>query len=426
MTRIKAGALFLAVLFSVTGTSFADDGAFNAMQDQIRTLNQQLADVEKKLSDAIASGSVGAQQSGYVAPAAAQGNGLLKAAEDIQVGGQIDVQYNQNLTRRDNAITGGNTGRIFDTDRQSFTLNQAELNFRHDANPEGGAGFRVDLSMGEDAGVVAADGFAGDNIDLQQGYLEYVQPLSFWEGNEVLPSSVSLKAGRFVTLAGAEVIEPQDNWNLSRSFAFGLAIPFVHTGVRTNFKLWKDFFDVYAGVNNGWGNAVDNNSAKTWEFGLGYSPIEKVSVFHSLYWGNENASTGYGVGGARFLSSNVVKFEATDKLAFMYELNIGNQIAGATLTDEATWVSNNFYGRYQLTPKDALAYRFEIFHDSDAFISGISSKLWGHTITYERKLSDNLLSRAEYRYDHAQDPAPYGGGTNNDMQTISAEMVYVI
>jgi len=38
-------------------------------------------------------------------------------------------------------------------------------------------------------------------------------------------------AGKFVTLAGSEVIWSPSNSNFSRSILFG-AIPFTHTGVR--------------------------------------------------------------------------------------------------------------------------------------------------------------------------------------------------
>ncbi len=62
-------------------------------------------------------------------------------------------------------------------------MNAAELNFTKEADPDGGAGFRIDIAMGEDTGVVAADGLTGDIIDLQQAYIEYNQPLSFFERN---------------------------------------------------------------------------------------------------------------------------------------------------------------------------------------------------------------------------------------------------
>ena len=36
--------------------------------------------------------------------------------------------------------------------------------------------------------------------------------------------------GKFVTSAGAEVIESKDNWNYSRSLLFAYAIPYWHFG----------------------------------------------------------------------------------------------------------------------------------------------------------------------------------------------------
>lgn len=424
--RIRSLAILAGFLLSVSGVGFADDASIQAMKDEMKMLNEKLGNVEARLAQVAP-----AAQGTYVAPVENSGGGLLRSARDIEVKGHVDTQWNHNLTRGGNAIAGGNTGRIFDNDRDSFTLNNAELDFIQAANPEGGAGFRLDVSMGEDSDVVNADGGGTtDKFDLQQAYVEYVQPLGFFEGNEYLPSSINVKAGRFVTLAGSEVIEAQDNWNISRSYAFGLAIPFAHNGVRTNFKLFKDFFDVYFGIVNGLAAPVDFNVGKTFEFGLGYNLGEKVSLFHSIYFGNEGTDTdGSNAGGGRFLNSNVVKFNATDKLAFMGEFNVGNANRAVTAAlprttpDDVTWFSWNFYGRYALTEKDAFASRFEIYRDGERFTTGLSHFLWDWTLTYERKLADNLLGRAEYRYDHG-DNSPYGDSAQ--MQTITTQLVYII
>ena len=55
-------------------------------------------------------------------------------------------------------------------------------------------------------------------------------------GEIALPGNLTLDFGKFVTTAGAEVIEANKNWLYSRSFLFGI-IPFVHTGLRANLKV---------------------------------------------------------------------------------------------------------------------------------------------------------------------------------------------
>lgn len=405
----KFAALLCCLLLSGAATAAADDAA--ALKDEMANLNRQMSTLEAKFA--------GLQQTGAVPTYVATSAGAEKSSliSDIQIGGYVETQYNQNLTRGGNPIAGGNTGRIFDNDRESFTVNAVEIDLTKEANPEGGAGFRVDIAMGEDSQVVNSDG-NGDKFNLQQAYVEYNQSLAFLGDTDLISDTINFKAGRFVTLAGNEVIEGPDNWNISRSYAFGDTIPFVHTGVRSNFQVINDFFDVYVGVNNGWDNPVDNNKGKTFEFGLGYSPIEKVSVFHSIYFGSENnGGAAENSGGGRFLSSNVISFEATDKLTLKGEINFGTQ-------QENSWQSYNAYARYALTDKWAVAYRLEFFHDDQAFRSGLSDTLFGNTLTLERQIADNLIGRLEYRLDRSNDNDAYGDGAN--MQTIGAQLIYVI
>src|SRR5436309_1397363 len=68
-------------------------------------------------------------------------------------------------------------------------------------------------------GIVTGDN--GD-VEVQEVYALYAPD---WAGGW------QVKAGKFVTLLGSEVIEAPSNFNYSRSFLFGFAIPFTHTGV---------------------------------------------------------------------------------------------------------------------------------------------------------------------------------------------------
>lgn len=431
----KFAAFVCCLILSGAGSAAAEDMA--AMKEEMATLNRQMSTLESKFSSLEKTGAVPT----YVATSAGEEkSGILS---DIKLDGYADVQYNQNLTRHGNAVANGNTGRIFDTDRDSFTVNAVELDFIKAANPEGGAGFRVDVQMGEDAQVVNGDGANNDKFDLQQAYIEYNQSLAFLGDTDLISDVINFKAGRFATLAGAEVIEGPDNWNISRSYAFGLALPFTHTGVRSNFKLIKDFFDVYFGVNNGWDVAVDNNTGKTWEFGLGYAPLEKLSIFHALYWGNEGmGSDGSETGGPRFLLSNVATFNATEKLSFKGEINIGTQrrvsistASGGTFDgsqDNVEWHSYAAYARYQITDKWAAAYRGELFRDQQGFRSTTAGAAfstrdqtyWENTLTLERQVAENLIARLEYRLDLAKNADAFGN--DKDQSTIGAQLLYLI
>ena len=430
----------MSLVFGVPA-SFADEGvpaspASNevvALKSKVDELNQKLADLERKIGNV--EGQVrevakpALEHPGHIVAAPVTEGGLMHVAQDIEMGGYVDTQYNYN-TRQPSTAAGAAAGstnplRIFDTDDNSFTVNSAEFYFQKVAQEAGDAGFRIDIMHGEDADIVNGDGSGGNKVDLQQAYVEYIAPLSIFEGNSILPDQVGIKAGRFVTLAGAEVIEGADNWNISRSFGFGLGIPFTHTGVRTNFGLFNDYFDVYAGVNNGWDTPVDTNADKTLEAGLGYEPLENVSVFHSFYFGNENAD---GVAADhRFLWSNVITWDATDKLSFMGNFDLANQNIAANARDSTTaqWYEFAAYARYQFNPKFAMAYRAEIFRDETAVRTAGRDTLFAQTFTAEYKLTESLIARGEFRHDKANDDVLIGS-SNSSYATLAAQLIYVI
>lgn len=434
---LKVTVVAMVPLFSVVTPALADE--VTDLKNQVVQLNELVANLTNRINqlEGREAEKPVLVHPGHATPQAEGQGGLLLAAQDIQIGGYIDTQFNWNLTQSGATVAGGNVGRIFDTDRRSFTVNAAELTFEREANPDGGAGFRIDIQYGEDAAVVNADGsgtgdgVAGaDKVDLQQAYVEYIQPLNFWKDSAILPDSIRFKVGRFVTLAGLEVIEAIDNWNISRSFAFGLTIPFTHTGIRTHFGLFDDFLDVYLGLNNGWDLAVDNNTYKTLEAAVGFSPLENLSLFHALYWGPEMAATN---GQKRFLLTNVATFDITENFSVMGEFNFGTQRRTGIATgvfENAQWYSWAGYVRYQATEKLAFAYRAELLRDTDNFRTGGTFPVpdhtfWEQTLTAEYQLTDNMLARLEFRYDKADNAAAFGADESEQV-TFGGQILYLI
>ena len=79
---------------------------------------------------------------------------------------------------------------------------------------------------GKTAGILSGDhpndGFAGNDFDLYQGYVTYLAPIG--EG-------VTLQAGKFATLIGAEVAQAKDNWNVTRGNVYNFLQPINHSGI---------------------------------------------------------------------------------------------------------------------------------------------------------------------------------------------------
>jgi len=427
---LRLVVLTMIASLSFMGTALADANEVVALQNEMKVLKKELAGLKGELK-AIKSEK---GKAAYI-PAAPKDGGMISLPQNINMGGYVETQWNNNFNQP-NGVTGTNSLRIFDGNDGSFSLNAAEIFFEKPAEEIGDAGFRIDIMYGSDTTTVAADGLTGDAVDLQQAYVEYIAPLpNLFENDRFFPDSVKIQAGRFVTLAGYEVIEGPDNWNISRAMLFGLAIPFTHTGVRFNFGLLDDYFDVYFGINNGWDQAIDVNSDKTLEWGIGYEPIEDVSVFHAFYLGQEGAGNATN----RFLVTNVIQWAATDKLTLVGDIDYGVD-ANAFDPNSGDWYGFAGYANYQFTEKFAMTYRIEFFTDDSALRTGLADDHFvGNTITAEYKLTPNLITRAELRIDAASDRKvlspgitdPIAGpssGTGGDstQTTIGAQMIYVI
>src|SRR5882757_2719031 len=163
----------------------------------------------------------------------------------------------------------------FDIEHNTFQLDQAGLQVAY--QPKEGFGALLDLMAGVDARVLHAAEDGHDNsFDVRQAFLQYATgPLTIY-------------AGKFVTLAGAEVINPTLNTNFSRSLLF-FEQPLTHTGVRATYAA-TDEITLTAGVNNGWNLTSTSYGSKTGELGVAFTPASKVfAVTAQAYFGKIEA-----------------------------------------------------------------------------------------------------------------------------------------
>ncbi len=450
-TKSLIGMMIISL--SVVFPAFADENEVVALKSHVNDLNGKISDLQRQVQ---ALASRPAESSGGYVAAPSSGGGLIHTAQDINMSGYANVQFNQNLSAQSLNPSAGATGvgnsyRAFDNNMDTFSLNQFDLAFSKSANPEGGVGFMLDLLVGQDARVINAGttGHTADYITPVQAYIDVVAPLNFVGDNNVLGKTVDFQVGRFVTLAGAEVIRAPDNWNISRSLIFTLGEPLTHTGIRSTYKLFNDKLTTYLGVNNGWDNEIDNNQWKTIETGFSISPIDKVTWITSLYIGPENNQTS---GHKRYLLSNVLGWDATDKLSFKTEFTLGSESRVNNLLDPTgsavtgagngvSWQNAQWWGwagyvRYQLTERWGWVYRLELFRDADQFrtallgngasaingINGASRSTWEMTFGTDYKIYDNLTGRLEYRFDKSNTEDPFNADSHQS--TIGAELIY--
>jgi hypothetical protein len=327
------------------------------------------------------------------APAAAPAASPTWSVGPMDISGLIDGYYSYNANRPSDSANGQiNDLYDFNDKTDQFNLSEARLTLNHDPDP---VGAHVDIFYGRTNTLV--NGGSHDQGDyIEQAFIS-LKPAK--------AKGLELDFGKFVTSAGAEVIESKDNWNYSRSILFAWAIPYYHFGLRSSLPVSKvDTIGVQ--VVNGWNNVTTNNGGVT--IGLTNALVKPKYTWNvNYYTGPSNAETEKGyrnlIDTTLLLTPNA-KFNAY--LNYDYGQN-RDAITGSGVTATGDTNLNHWQGvagaiHEQLNGTSALAARFEYFKDPQGYSTGANQDLKEATATYEYKWAEGLLTRIEYRRDWSQ------------------------
>ena len=326
------------------------------------------------------------------------------------------------MSRR-NVFTSGVPDRVFDIERSGGALRQFAGTLAY--QPKEGLGGLVNLTAGKDANVIApyktspqkgnlcnvvthidalGNRCKNDNFDVTQAFLQYVT--GPW----------TLIGGKFVTLAGAEVINSPANSNFSRSILFGYAIPFTHTGARVTYA-FSDSFSLTGGVNQGWDDIQDTNSAKTGEIAATWTPSKMITLAVMDHFGRERAAgltkrelpAAFQLEGMRHLFDAVLTINATEKLTFVLNYDNASQANTANVTPtgatKSKWSGLAGYANYQFNDQWRLSFRAETFSDKQGYRTGVVQKWNEGTLTVAWLPIKPVELRAEIRRDHSNVPS---------------------
>ncbi len=259
--------------------------------------------------------------------------------DTLTINGVVDagITFNPDL-----GSGGINFGRLFDDKADTPLLNQMSLIAQRPIDPNSKTvdfGFKVQLLYGSDARYTH---FLGEcdycianinQFDVVEAWGEVHLPYVFSGG-------IDVKAGQFVTLEGAEVINAPDNLFYSHSYIFNFGTPLKDTGVMTIAHV-NPLLDIYAsaitGVNRsiGWnspafGDPGNQNNGAAFEGGIGLNLLNgNLTVLATTNIGPENPNTPLGIAACacdpnstlRYLNDMVVTWKATDKLTFITDAN---------------------------------------------------------------------------------------------------------
>jgi len=314
--------------------------------------------------------------------------------------GHVDVGYT-NLKGAGKFVSGINS-RVFDFDRNTTSLHAIDLQLAK--LPEDGFGGMLDVTIGKDADTIAAYGTIDKNrgpangvdkrFDVTQAHLHFAT------------GQLTVIAGKFVTLSGAEVIKSAADTNYSRSILFGYAIPFTHTGVRATYKV-SSTLTLVGGINQGWDAFKDTNGDKTIELQAGFTPNKTFSVLMTGYSGKEQL-TNYPKSeekGTRNLLDLVGTLTVNDQLTLIGNFDYGTQDSGSAAGGKAKWQGFAGYANFQINDQWRVSARGEYFDDKDGYRTGIVQKWKEATATLAYLPNKNLELRAEVRGDRSDQDA---------------------
>jgi hypothetical protein len=322
----------------------------------------------------------------------------------MDLSGFIDGYYSFNFNRPNTSL--GNFDQInqlynFDDKTDQFALSAAKLTLNHDPDP---IGAHVDFIYGRTNDLINNAGTNTTAPTFVASQLPYLEQ-AFVSIKPPKAKGFELDFGKWVTSAGAEVIEAKDNWNYSRSLLFVNAIPYWHFGARTSLPVSKTEtigFQVF----NGWNNVSKSNGGVSGAFTSALVK-PKFSLFANYLVGPENSNT---TSGLRNLIDSTLLLTPPGKvnayINFDYGMNQdGTYVCGTfptvTCGDNRLhdWWGAAGAAHIQASAKNAIALRGEYFTDPDGFQTGTQQNLVEGTFTYEYKWVEGALMRVEYRYD---------------------------
>ena len=293
----------------------------------------------------------------------------------------------------------------------NYTFNIAELSLKKDPSERYPFGGGLVVTAGIDSQKNHALGIFRDSddafpfrntekFDLEEAYGSYAIPL----GN-----GLTVKAGKFVTLLGYEVIESPNNLNFSRSFLFTFAIPLTHVGALASYSPLP-WLSLTAGPVVGWDVAKDNNDRMSVTGQVGVSAIKDLALNLNWITGPEQSHQNTN---PRTVLDLVSTYTGVKNVTLGLNFDYGWEPDEASLAAAATRRNNDAhwwgwagYAAYDWTEKLRSALRLEYFKDVEgvrtlAVAAGTPVELYSVTATLQYKIWKGLVGRLEYRHDDA-------------------------
>jgi len=353
---------------------------------------------------------------------------VLTALGSTTLSGYVDTSAQWNLGTGDANTPpyafGGN-GKA-----DGFNLNVVKLTLEKPLEEADvwGAGYKVDLLFGPDANAFGSQstGITGD-FAVKQAYVALHAPI----GN-----GLNFKLGVWDPIVGYEVFESVNNPNVTRSYGYTIE-PVSHTGLQATYQLTENV-SATAAIANTYGTTINGRAFLGGGTTVPPGGEGPRAESYKTYMGSITftAPTNWGVLSGSTLTAAIINgFDVAvnggsgaDQTSYYVGATLNTPVTGLKVgacydylgvSQQAISGSSyanavGFYASYQLTEKLGIYGRGE-YATSDTF--GAAGNLLGArrvveaTATLQYDLWKNVLSRLEFRWDHAADGSEAYGGT---------------
>ena len=340
-------------------------------------------------------------------------NPVLTSLSSMTISGYVDTSAQWNAGTGDAntpAYAFGGTGKA-----DGFNLNVVKLTLEKpvDSNQEWGAGYKVDLLFGPDADALAtqSSGPAAD-FGVKQAYVALHAPV----GN-----GLDFQMGVWDTIIGYEVTDSVNDPNYTRSYGYTIEPP-AHTGIRAAYQ-FSETLSAIVGVADTFGPKINERAfparAESYKTCMGSLTLTAPQswgvwagstlsgcVINGFNSGAGADQTSWYVGGTLNTPLKGLKVGAS----YDYAGVSGQPLSGSSYANAVA-----LYASYQATERLSLHARGE-YASSDVLTSAGTpllgaSRVFAVTGTVQYDLWKNVLSRIEFRWDHAADGSDAYGGT---------------
>ncbi len=343
-----------------------------------------------------------------------------------------------------------NFGRLFDDRSNEPMLNQFVLTGERTLDPKATGfdwGFKVQALFGSDARFIHSLGMFSNTMqsnivqpDLPEAYLNLHLPV-------LTEGGVDVKLGKFVTLEGAETIDPRTNVFYSHSYIFNFGTPLNDTGMLATIHATK-WLDIMGALTRGVNTSIDdNNSSVAFEGGFGLNFNEgKFTLLASTHIGPETPHDNVNL---RYLNDITATWKITDKLTTITDLNyVYDDAANATGFGAAQyftyaindWLTAGIRGEVWRDAQGFYVVQFAGNHDPMLALEGAPitnpDTVSGGSTTYGAitigagikvpvpKPFTDLVIRPELRYDRSlNNTTPFNDSSDRGMFTAAVSVI---